>query len=132
MKTEVTAPSFDAVLGGSSREVKDLARRLRRLIIGVYPQVIEVAWPKQRIVGFGVGPRKMTEHFCYIALFRSHVNLGFFHGAALADPAGVLEGTGKELRHVKLTTPAEVERPVIRRLISESLKERRKALSRLS
>lgn len=125
-------PSFEDVLEGSSREVKDLARRLRRLIIDVYPQVIEVAWPKQRIVGFGLGPRKMTEHFCYLALFRSHVNLGFYHGAVLADPEGVLEGTGKELRHVKLTAPVEVERPVIRRLITQSVKERRQALQRLS
>jgi hypothetical protein len=40
--------------------------------------------------------------FAYVNVFRSHVNIGFFHGYALRDPAGLLEGTGKRMRHVKL------------------------------
>jgi hypothetical protein len=40
--------------------------------------------------------------FGYVNSFRSHVNVGFFHGAMLADPAGLLEGSGKRMRHVKL------------------------------
>ena len=40
--------------------------------------------------------------FGYVNAFRSHVNVGFFHGAELKDPARLLEGTGKRMRHVKL------------------------------
>ncbi len=40
--------------------------------------------------------------FGYVNAFQAHVNVGFFHGAALADPAGLLEGAGKHMRHVKL------------------------------
>src|SRR5687767_6422805 len=40
--------------------------------------------------------------FGYVNAFRSHVNVGFFRGAELPDPAGLLEGTGKFMRHVKL------------------------------
>jgi hypothetical protein len=40
--------------------------------------------------------------FGYVNVFHSHVNVGFFHGAALPDPAGLLQGTGKFMRHVKL------------------------------
>src|SRR5262245_12185425 len=40
--------------------------------------------------------------FGYVNVFTSHVNVGFFHGAALADPARLLQGTGKFMRHVKL------------------------------
>ena len=40
--------------------------------------------------------------FGYVNAFKAHVNVGFFHGAALADPAGLLEGAGKRMRHVKL------------------------------
>jgi hypothetical protein len=40
--------------------------------------------------------------FGYVNVFTAHVNVGFFHGAALADPAGLLEGNGKFMRHVKL------------------------------
>ena len=40
--------------------------------------------------------------FAYVGIFSAHVNVGFFHGAALTDPAGLLEGTGKCMRHVKI------------------------------
>jgi len=40
--------------------------------------------------------------FGYVNSFKSHVNVGFFYGAVLEDPAGLLEGSGKHMRHVKL------------------------------
>ena len=40
--------------------------------------------------------------FGYVSAFKSHVNVGFYHGALLDDPAGLLEGSGKRMRHVKL------------------------------
>ena len=42
--------------------------------------------------------------FGYVNVFTLHVNVGFFHGASLSDPAHLLQGTGKFMRHVKLTT----------------------------
>lgn len=45
--------------------------------------------------------------FAYVNAFRQHVNVGFFRGAALPDPAGLLEGTGKRMRHVKLRPGAD-------------------------
>jgi hypothetical protein len=47
--------------------------------------------------------------FAYVNTFRSHVNVGFFNGAALKDPAGLLEGTGKRMRHVKLKPDVEID-----------------------
>jgi hypothetical protein len=41
--------------------------------------------------------------FGYVNVFTSHVNVGFFHGASLSDPARLLQGTGKFMRHVKLS-----------------------------
>jgi hypothetical protein len=40
--------------------------------------------------------------FGYVAVFTAHVNVGFFHGASLPDPARLLQGEGKRMRHVKL------------------------------
>ncbi len=40
--------------------------------------------------------------FAYVDAFRAHVNVGFFHGAMLEDPAGLLQGAGKRMRHVKI------------------------------
>ena len=41
--------------------------------------------------------------FAYVNAFKAHVNVGFFRGAEIADPDGLLEGTGKFMRHVKLS-----------------------------
>ena len=40
--------------------------------------------------------------FAYVGVFTAHVSVGFFHGASLPDPAGLLEGSGRYMRHVKL------------------------------
>lgn len=55
--------------------------------------------------------------FGYVNSFKGHVNVGFFHGAALADTAGLLEGSGKRMRHVKLTPGAGLDTAALRDLI---------------
>jgi hypothetical protein len=56
--------------------------------------------------------------FAYVNTFKSHVNVGFFGGALLADPAGLLEGSGKRMRHVKLTPHREPNAAALRDLIA--------------
>jgi|SRR5215204_2485826 len=75
--------------------VRDLASRTRSLIVDVYPEVVEAPWPRQNVAGYGVGPKEMSEHFCYIALHKDHINLGFNQGVELPDPKGLLEGPGR-------------------------------------
>jgi Domain of unknown function (DU1801) len=47
--------------------------------------------------------------FAYVNAFKAHASVGFFHGAMLADPAGLLEGEGKRMRHVKLRPGKELD-----------------------
>lgn len=123
-----THGTFEQAIEGSNSEVQDIARRLRELIIEIYAEVVEVPWPHQKTVGYGVGPKKMTEHFCYLAPQRDRVNLGFFHGANLTDPEGLMEGTGKKLRHVKVKDIEQAGEASIRELIQISIQERKTAL----
>jgi len=55
--------------------------------------------------------------FAYVNAFTAHVNVGFFRGAELSDPAGLLEGTGKFMRHVKLRPDHDVDDTALRMLI---------------
>jgi hypothetical protein len=55
--------------------------------------------------------------FGYVNVFRSHVNVGFFQGAALPDPARLLQGTGKFMRHVKLKAGTPINAAALNRLI---------------
>lgn len=104
--------------------VRDLASRTRSLIVDVYPEVVEVPWPRQNVAGYGIGPKKMSEHFCYIALYKDHLNLGFNQGAELPDPEGLLEGPGKTLRHTKIAESEDLHSPALRRLLEAALDHR--------
>lgn len=55
--------------------------------------------------------------FGYVNAFTAHVNVGFFRGAELADPQGLLEGTGKFMRHVKLRPQGHVDAAALMHLI---------------
>lgn len=114
--------TFDAAVGRAPTETRKIAAAVRALIGEVMPGVIEVAWEQQGNVGYGVGPKKGSEQFCYIMPFAAHVNLGFFYGADLDDPAGLLEGTGKGLRHVKIRSVEDVKKPALRKLVAQASK----------
>lgn len=115
---------FQEILARFAPHVRDLAVRARSAIQDVYPDVVEVPWPRQNVVGYGVGPKKMSEHFCYIAFHKNHVNLGFNQGAELPDPAGLLEGPGKTLRHTKIIEPTGLENPALRTLLEAATAHR--------
>ena len=55
--------------------------------------------------------------FGYVNAFKAHVNVGFFRGAEIADPAGLLVGTGKFMRHVKLRPEGNVDGTALTKLI---------------
>lgn len=55
--------------------------------------------------------------FCYVDAFTAHVNVGFFLGACLPDPDGLLEGAGRFMRHVKLRLGEAVDAAALEKLI---------------
>ena len=68
--------------------------------------------------------------FAYVNAFKAHVNVGFFRGAEIADPEGLLEGTGKFMRHVKLRPERDVDAATLLKLIETAytdMKARQKA-----
>lgn len=115
---------FDKVLASFSSEIQAIAHEARSLIYETLPQVVEVVWERQKIIGYGTGPKKMSEHFCWLAPYKKHVVLGFNYGSELPDPEQILEGTGKLFRHVKLKKLDEVRKSSIRNLIKVATKHR--------
>ena len=67
--------------------------------------------------------------FAYVAAFKAHVNVGFFYGMALDDPDGLLVGSGKRMRHVKLRWGAPVNDAALKALIAAAYQDIRKRLS---
>ena len=68
----------------------------------------------------------MTEHYAYIGVHASHVNLGFYHRDALDDRAGLLEGSGKKLCHVKIRTIADTRHPGTVALLRQAIADRQR------
>ena len=66
--------------------------------------------------------------FSYVNAFKAHVNVGFFRGAELADPAGLLEGTGKYMRHVKLRPDDDIDAPALIKLIESAYTDMKRRL----
>ena len=66
--------------------------------------------------------------FAYVNSFAAHVNVGFFQGAALPDPAGLLEGKGKRIRHVKLRPGEDVDAAALEALIDAAYADIRQRL----
>lgn len=63
--------------------------------------------------------------FAYVNAFTAHVNVGFFKGAELPDPAGLLQGSGKSMRHVKLLPGQPVDEAALTRLIAAAYADMR-------
>jgi Domain of unknown function (DU1801) len=61
--------------------------------------------------------------FGYVNCFKSHLNVGFFNGAELADPVGLLQGSGKRVRHVKLKPGLELNSAALCDLIDAAYSE---------
>jgi hypothetical protein len=117
--------TIEEQLESHTPQVREIALRTRQLVLSIYPEAVEQIDPADHLIAYGHGA-KMKEQLWYIAPFKAHVNLGFMRGRELHeyhDPSGLLEGTGKNLRHVKLRSPADVDRPALRDLLLESLRQ---------
>lgn len=67
--------------------------------------------------------------FAYVNAFRAHAAIGFFQGAALPDPAGLLEGSGKRMRHVKLRPGADIDEAALGALIRAAYDDMRRRMA---
>ena len=122
--------SFDDLLEITNEPLRPIAVSLRGTIMRLHPEVSEVVQPGERAATYGVGPKKMSEGYAYIIPYSGWVNLGFFRGASLPDPAGLLDGAGAAMRHVKIRKLEEVGQAELHSLLAAALAERRATLGR--
>jgi hypothetical protein len=122
--------TFKEILKSAPPELRPICESLRRVIVSLHKDHVEVVWPRQKIASFGVGPKKMTEHYAYIMVLGSHVNLGFYHGTSLSDPSGLLDGNGKSLRHVKVRDAVSAKHPAIKALLREAIADRKRSAAK--
>ncbi len=111
-KQEKTALSVDELLTNYSPTVNSLVHGLWGLVREVKPDAAEHVHAGWKTISFEGG--------VYIAPLKEGANLGFYKGVHLPDPENLLEGTGKELRHVKIRKESDVKPEPLKRLIREA------------
>ncbi len=112
--------TFEELAENQTDAVQGILRRARALIRELVPAAEERAHRGWKNVVFGTGPGVVGQPLA-LAPYRAHVNLYVEAPEGIADPAGLLEGTGKRMRHVKLRSLADVERPEVRAIIAAAL-----------
>jgi len=111
---------IDAWMDAQPRELGALAREWFEIIRGCGEDVHELLHDGHPTACVG------DAAFVYVNAFTAHVNVGFFLGTRLADPAGLLEGTGRFMRHVKLRPGGEeVDGKALRELIKAAYADMR-------
>lgn len=131
MKVDERRGTFEEVIRGSTPAAAEIALSLRGLIQELLPEddIIEVPRPAEQHADYGIRAGKTADVFVYICPVKTYVRLGFYYGAALPDPAHLLVGEGKRLRHVKLNAVSDVHAPEIKALITAAFEERKSALN---
>ena len=122
--------TFDDLLAMTPEALRPVAAALRDAVARLHPDVSETVRLGDRAATYGVGPRKMVEGYAYIMPHAGWINLGFYRGASLPDPDGLLEGSGAAMRHVKVRSAEEAAREGLSALLAAALAERRAALGR--
>src|SRR5579863_7975950 len=103
--------AIDAWMSKHPGELGDLAHHWFEVMRRCGDEVRELLHDGCPVACLGDAP------FGYVNVFASHVNVGFFRGAALPDPARLLQGAGKYMRHVKLRPGTATDAASLGRLI---------------
>lgn len=109
-------------LAGFDPPVAAIARSARELVLDVLPDALETL--EGGDLGYGVGPGYKGLVFV-VTPMKAAAKIGIVGGASLPDPAGLLRGTGRVHRHVRLESEADVRRPELRELMEAGLAARR-------
>jgi hypothetical protein len=104
---------IERLLAEHSAEIQAIERALRETIRGEFPEAVEQVDFSNKLIAFGRSMRMRGLQFAIIA-HKTWVNLQLADGADLPNPHGLIEGTGKRIRHVKVrSVEAASSKPVV-------------------
>jgi hypothetical protein len=115
-------PAIDVWMHEHSGELGAIAQRWFRVIRDCGDDVRELLHDGHPTACVG------DAAFAYVNAFKAHVNVGFFRGAGIADPKGLLEGTGRFMRHVKLSPERDVDSAALMTLIATAYADMKRRL----
>jgi len=104
--------------------VRNLALATRKLVLEEAPDAAELIYDAYNAVATGFSfTGRPSDSFIHIAVYARWVNLGFNRGSTLDDPAGVLQGSGRWVRHIRISELADLDKPAMRAFIKAAVAE---------
>jgi DNA transformation protein and related proteins len=107
----------ERILEGRPAAIRRLCNQARKLVRTEAPDALEIGYVGWRLIGY-----RCPHYFCFVAPQADHVRVGFEHGHRLADPDGVLEAMGKQVRFVRLVPGRPMPLAPLRALIRDALR----------
>lgn len=104
-------------LASCPSSIRDLALRARSLVLAHSPDLTETVRPGWKMIGYGATP-KMADMVVGLAPAKAHLGVHLAGGVDLPDPEELLEGTSRTGRHIRITSPRQLDAPAVRALIA--------------
>lgn len=121
MKSRPLHPDFQFLLDFKDHALADLFCDVRQYILELYPASNELLYHTHALTAVFSISEKLSDAFCMLPIYTSHLNLGFNKGTLLKDPHKLLTGTGNLIRHIDVTTPGDYRNPKVKALIMEAV-----------
>jgi hypothetical protein len=110
-------------LGAFSPEMAKIALRVRAFVLGEAPLAHELVYDTHDTVALGYSfTERPSDSFCHIAVYERWVDLGFNQGTQIPDPGHVLEGSGRQVRHLRIESLDDLHEPHVGRFLRAAMK----------
>ncbi|MFN2221862.1 MAG: DUF1801 domain-containing protein [Chloroflexota bacterium] len=111
----MAAKTVDEYINGLEGWKRDVAAQVRAIVTTAAPEAREVVKWAQAVYEVN-GP------LAYIKAFKNSINFGFWRGVDIDDPQGLLQGSGEKMRHVKLTSAADVDAEAFTAFVKQAVR----------
>jgi len=100
------------------RPIRNLALATRALVLEEMAPCAENIYDAYSAVALGYGSSdRLKDGVIHVAVYAGHVNIGFNHGAELDNEKGLLQGTGRRVRHITIKSAADLRNPAVRKYL---------------
>ena len=114
-------PDFQFLLDFKDQDVIDVFKDLREYILELYPDCNELVYHTHALTAVFSISDKLSDAFCMLPIYTSHLNLGFNKGTLLKDANKLLTGTGNLIRHIDVKKTSDYRNPKVKALIQEAI-----------
>jgi hypothetical protein len=124
IRLEESLGTINEVLAQANPTMLPIIIAAHNFLVEIHPDAVVVPRRGEKSIAYGIGIKKMSEAYCYLIPFNSHVNFGFYHGA-LIDSDNILEGVGAKMRHIKITALSDLDNPKLTQLVTKAIEDRK-------